>query len=246
MDQNYIKHVQYNLSSLGSGKDPFLRYTPEKAENLRFTFKGYENIKRNFSQTYQDIFVLSMLNGKREGYYLEIGSADPFYGNNTALLEVDFDWKGISIEIKESEVKKFKNQRKNTVVCRDALTINYATFLQGINAPAIIDYLQIDCEPPEASYNILISLPFELYKFRVITFEHDYYADASRKIRGLSRNYLLKMGYVLVAPNIAPDDKCSFEDWWVHPSLINVNILNLMKCNNDEVKNAEKYIFKKR
>ena len=34
----------------------------------------------------QDMFVLTVLNGKTNGTYLEIGSGDPFIGSNTALL----------------------------------------------------------------------------------------------------------------------------------------------------------------
>ena len=38
--------------------------------------KYEENIERNWSQVYQDIFVLSLLDGKRNGTYLEIGGDD--------------------------------------------------------------------------------------------------------------------------------------------------------------------------
>ena len=68
-----------------------VRYTPLKYKQMRYKFDGLEKVTRNYSQVYQDLFVLSMLDGKREGTYLEIGSADPYINSNTALLEKDFN-----------------------------------------------------------------------------------------------------------------------------------------------------------
>ena len=50
-------------------------------------FPGVEKIKKNFSQAYQDLFVLTMLQGKRSGKYLEVGANHPVEFNNTFLLE---------------------------------------------------------------------------------------------------------------------------------------------------------------
>ena len=43
------------------------------------------------SQTGQDLFVLSVLNHKRNGTFLEIGSNHPITVNNTFLLENEYD-----------------------------------------------------------------------------------------------------------------------------------------------------------
>ncbi len=59
------------------------------------------------------MFVLSMLNGKKNGTYLEIGAGSYYYGNNTYLLEKSFDWNGISIDINESLSIDFNNNRNN-------------------------------------------------------------------------------------------------------------------------------------
>jgi hypothetical protein len=81
-------------------------------KNLRYQFPGSELIDTNFSQSYQDLFVLMATKGKTYGTYLEIGSDDPYINSNTALLETKFKWQGVSIDIKEDQVTKFKNQRK--------------------------------------------------------------------------------------------------------------------------------------
>jgi len=242
LNELYLKNVQNNLSSLGSGKDPFVKYTKDQHSKLKFKFKGSKAISKNYSQTMQDMFTLAALDGKYNGYYLEIGSADPFFGSNTALLEQSFAWDGISIEIDPEEVAKFKKQRKNKVVCKDATLIEYDSFLKGINAPKDIDYLQLDCEPPETTYDILLAMPFETYRFAVITFEHDYYADASRKYRDLSRTFLTEKGYILIASDIAPDHKSSFEDWWVHPELVDEKTIRKL-LSSDGINYAGDYML---
>jgi len=192
---------------------------------------------------FQDIFVISILNGKQGGTYLEIGSGDPFKGSNTYLLESEFGWRGLSIEIKEEDVKKFNKKRKNPVLCMDASCINYEKHLEAYELPKNIDYLQVDCEPPETTYRILTSIPFDKYKFGVITFEHDYYADAYKKYRKLSRDFLRSFGYELVVPDVSMDDEHSFEDWWVHPNLIDREIINKMKVEEGKVYNAKEYMM---
>ena len=236
LSEKYQKLVQSNITSLGSGPDPFLRYHKGFYDQLKYKFPGAENIEKNYSQTYQDMFVLTMLNGKRNGKYFEIGAADPYYGSNSALLE-EFGWTGTSLEIKEEEVTKFNAVRKNKATLIDATKFDYS-ILKGH-----IDYLQVDCEPPSITFEILKMIPFEQCTFGVITFEHDYYADITRSYRELGRNYLLSKGYVLVASNIAPDDTSAYEDWWVHPKHVDPEIIKVMLKADDTTKNAEKYML---
>jgi tetratricopeptide (TPR) repeat protein len=236
LSEKYQKLVQSNITSLGSGPDPFLRYHKGFYDQLKYKFPGAENIEKNYSQTYQDMFVLTMLNGKRNGKYFEIGAADPYYGSNSALLE-EFGWTGTSLEIKEEEVTKFNAVRKNKATLIDATKFDYS-ILKGH-----IDYLQVDCEPPSITFEILKMIPFEQCTFGVITFEHDYYADITRSYRELGRNYLLSKGYVLVASNIAPNDTSAYEDWYVHPKHVDDKILKIMLAADETIKNAEKYML---
>ena len=243
MDEEFKALLQKNITSLGSSSDPFLPYTPLNYSSMMYHFEGLEDVKRNYSQTYQDLFVLSMLKGKKKGTYLEIGAADPFFGSNTALLETQFEWKGTSIEILEHEVKKFAGSRKNPIVLHDATTIDYADFLTQHQYPKDIDYLQVDCEPPSVTYDILTKIPFDKHRFAVITFEHDYYADLTKLYREKSREFLTEKGYVLVGSNISPNDNCPYEDWWVHPELVDSDVINIFASKTDCTKNAQKYMF---
>lgn len=239
LSDKYKKLVQSNITSLGSGPDPFLRYHKGLHDQLRFKFPGSESIEKNFSQSYQDMFALSMVNGKKNGTYFEIGAADPFHGNNTALLE-KVGWTGTSLEILEYEVTKFKQQRKNDVILCDATKFDYSV-LKGH-----IDYLQVDCEPPETTYEILTMLPWNQCTFGVITYEHDHYTDITQSFRKKSREFLLNKGYILIVSNISHSrDNCPYEDWWVHPKHIDKDIIKKMLADDDSIKNAEKYMFGK-
>lgn len=243
MDDDFKALLQKNITSLGSSSDPFLPYTPLNYPSMMYHFEGLENVKRNHSQTYQDLFVLSMLKGKKKGTYLEIGAADPFFGSNTALLETQFEWEGVSIEILEREVKKFAESRKNPIILHDATTIDYSKLLAQHSYPKDIDYLQVDCEPPSITYEILTKIPFDDYRFAVITFEHDYYADLTKLYREKSREFLKEKGYVLVGSNISPNDNCPYEDWWVHPELVDSDVITLFLPKDDCTKHAQKYMF---
>ncbi len=233
----YKELIQKNITSLGSSGDPFLPYDNSMSNSLRYKFADYEKIEKNYSQTFQDMFVLSMLNGKKDGRYLEIGSADPYYGSNTALLE-ELGWTGLSLEILEREVEKFKEHRTNEVILCDATKYNY----QSLDGD--FDYLQVDCEPPATTFDILTKLPFNKIKFSVITYEHDHYTDMDSAYREKSRNFLKEKGYIMVVGNIAPDDTSTYEDWYVHPDCVDPVILDIMKQDNDKIKNAKKYMLK--
>jgi hypothetical protein len=189
------------------------------------------------------MFVLAILNGKRNGTYLEIGAQEPFYQNNSALLETQFDWKGISIEIREDLCKKFAEERKNQILCKDATKINYEKLLNEFNRGTDIDYLQVDCEPSKTTFEILTAIPFEKYRFAVITYEHDHSVDVTGSYRDKSRRYLKSYGYELAVKDVAPNDEYTFEDWWVHPELVDSNLLEQMRSVNLEVTNVVKYLF---
>lgn len=244
MTPEYVADTYKNLRTIKGEMYFKLPYTHESKDKLRYKFKGLETIVYNYSQAYQDMFVLTMLDGKREGTYLEIGTADPIYNNNTYLLEKEFDWYGISIEINKDEVVKFtESSRSGPIIHADALEVDYSEELKML--PSVVDYLQIDCEPAETTYKILEKIPFSKYKFRVITYEHDYYADETKSFREKSRKFLEREGYVLVAGNIAPDRNSTFEDWWVHPKLVDEKILKEMIAPKDNIKQAEDYMFGK-
>jgi hypothetical protein len=241
MLDNHKQIVKLNLNNLSETFKNLIIYDKSMYNNLRMKFSGLSKIERNYSQVYQDMFVLTMLKGKTNGKFIEIGCADPYFNNNTYLLEKKFNWNGISIDIDQSKIDNFTKNRKSKTICSDATKINYSEILED----NIYDYLQIDCEPAIISYNILLKIPFETHKFAVITFEHDYYLDMNKEIKEKSRKYLQSFGYKMVVNNISEDKFSDFEDWWVHPDLVDKDIINKMECISDKVKKADDYMLNK-
>lgn len=236
--------IQKYLISLATGyiSEDEIKYNKDNGKKLRFNFDGCEKIEKNYSQSFQDLFVLSALNGKKNGLYLEIGAQEPFYQNNTALLETEFGWDGISIEIRKDLCDIFSQQRKNKIVCEDATKIDYLNMLNEFNKGNIFDYLQLDCEPSETTYEILLKIPFDHYKFAIITYEHDHYVDLTNSYRDKSREYLESKGYKILVSNVSPNHCSPFEDWWYHPELIPQNIVNTMQ-NISEVTDVRTYMI---
>lgn len=241
MDTIHVNAVAYNLKNIGQPLE-ISKYDNGMVDDLRYKFNGCEDIDVNYSQTYQDLFVLSMLDGKREGTYLELGSADPFYNNNTALLETKFDWKGVSIDYNRDETNKFFKERRNTVLCLDALQTDFNVLLSMSSLSSDIDYLQLDCDPATATLEILKKIPFDLYRFATITFEHDAYRVDG--VREESRAFLTEKGYKLVASDIAVNEVDSYEDWWVHPELVDPKIVEKMTDVSEGAKFCKDYMFK--
>ena len=64
-----------------------------------------------YSQYGQDVWLLSHLNNKRNGYFIEAGAGDGIRLSNTYLLEKDYSWNGICVEAYQPLYEKLKNNR---------------------------------------------------------------------------------------------------------------------------------------
>jgi hypothetical protein len=247
LDNTYKTLLESNIAKIGllPEKDSVKPYTKNNLTKLKYSFNNLEDIDKNFSQAYQDMFVLSALNGKMNGCYLEIGSSDPYKNNNTALLENKFAWSGVGLEYDEHMAQTYKKHRKNPVLCVDALIVDYEKLLQKyFPNQNNIDYLQLDIDPPQNTYEVLLSIPFDKYQFAVITYEHDYYIDISKSYRNKSREYLNSLGYKLIVPNVSPDENSPFEDWWVYPELISAERIQKLEClDKEKINQIETYFL---
>jgi len=194
------------------------RYFERDYENLKFKFSGSENIENNYSQSMQDMFVLSVLDGKRNGVYVEIGADKPRVINNSYLLESQYDWSGVSFEIESDKVNYFNTIRKNKCICADATKFDYKSLFDERKYPKQIDYLQLDCDPPQITLECLKKLPLEDYRFSVITFETDLYAGG-QDVQTEHWKILTSLGYQRVVKNIKNEGN-PYEDWWIDPLVI--------------------------
>lgn len=172
-----------------------------------------------------DWFVLQMLKEKKNGYYVELGSADPINGSNTYKLETEYDWKGVSFDYEEEHAAKFNSLRSNPCIAENAITFDYRKYFEENNFPKRIDYLQVDVDSgytkggrpagnPGTNLQGLIAVPLSTYRFSVITFEHDALIHFKQNgVRDAQREILDSLGYSLVV-------RLWHEDWWVDPEVI--------------------------
>jgi hypothetical protein len=191
------------------------------------------------SQACQDLFVLNMLNYKRDGSFLEIGSNHPIIHNNTYMLESMYNWKGIMIEYDSSFEQLYKIHRPLSIYkINDARIVNYKNILDVNNYPTNMDYLQIDLDVNNKStldtLTVLNNTVFDKYKFATITFEHDIYTGNYFNTQEISRQIFMDRGYTLLFPNVSVYWEGSFkpfEDWYVHPDLVDASTINKFKTS---------------
>ena len=191
-------------------------------------------VMKSFSQASQDLFCIKAHGFKKNGTFLEIGTNDPIIHNNTYLLESLYNWKGILVEYDKAFEHAYIEKRPNSkYFINDAQTLDYSNILDTLQFPSEIDYLQIDLDVNNRStlnvLEILDETVFDKYTFGVITFEHDIYSGNYFDTQTISRKILTDRGYVLVFPNVSVLWEGSykpFEDWYVHPELVDMNYIN--------------------
>jgi hypothetical protein len=94
---------------------------------------------KSYSQSSQDLFVEALIKGKKNGYFVEIGSNHPSIHNNTYLLEKKYNWKGLMIEYDKSFEQLYKIERPNSIYeINDARLVNYKEILDKNNFPEIL------------------------------------------------------------------------------------------------------------
>ena len=194
-----------------------LTFTQNEHDRYKFKFKGIENIERNYSRHFQDMFVLSILDGQKNGTFVEIGSGHPELFNNTLLLEKEFGWKGISLDNSERMCHIFSRSRNSSLVLADAANTDYKLLFKQHCLEQRIEFLRINAE--HASLAALKAIPFDKHEFSVLQFQHNAVWWGA-EIREESRKILSKIGYILMVSDVAVDEKSSYEDWWVHPDYV--------------------------
>jgi hypothetical protein len=186
----------------------------------------------NYSQISQDKFVLSLLKSNN-GFFLDFGCGDGITqtdpcGNNTLLLEQN-NWNGLSIDLDPRLINIFKQYRNTACECIDLTLCNIESLLKKHNCPEIIDYFSFDTDG--ATENIIQNFPFNKYKFKIITFEHDLYAIGS-KTKNLAFDILCKYGYERLIDNVNLYPHGAVEDWYIHPDFFDKS--KLIYLNNIE------------
>lgn len=218
-------------------------------DKFRWKFPGLENVETSYSQLLQDMFVLAVTDGKREGTFVEIGADSGQFINNTYLLESQFGWKGVSFDINPASEYSYKMLgRKSRFYLGDALQMNYDYILTENFSGDRVDYIQFDIEPSTNTLECLKRFPFDIFRFSCATYETDFYDPATPKevsenVRKESRKIFKDNGYVLVAGNLSNlTDTDPMEDFYLDGQYFNKYYIEKFMRNSDEPIAAHKYM----
>jgi hypothetical protein len=173
------------------------------------------------SQAYQEFFAYSI--GGDNGTYIEIGAYRPRHRSNSYSLEVDYGWKGFSLELNQKHKPAWEAciERKNPILWEDAIKFNYRRQLKHQKLPNRINYLSCDIEPPNNTFAALKQVIEQGIDFDCITYEHDISNLKMKKYTKedyniIATEYLLSKGYKVAVYNVyCNDPNYHFETWFV-------------------------------
>lgn len=187
---------------------------------------------KSYSQSGQDTWVTAMTEGMRDAFFLDIGCNHPTAINNTWLLESEFGWTGILVDILPGcEVRKGRFFQCDAANPTQELRAAYRQM------PSVVDFLSLDVD--EATLLAFKTLPLDTHRFRVACIEHDTYCRGPAT-RDAIRTKMFALGYALVGMDVCirfPDASCppgSFEDWWADPGLVKSELIQRFTCANKE------------
>ena len=181
--------------------------------------------EETYSKEHQDLFVKKLIGDN--GFFLDIGCRTPVQENNTKLLESS-GWSGMLFDIEEFFIKQCQEQRLNQSFCVDVTSKEFIEILKQNECPKVIDYISMDVDG--ASVQCLKNLLEAGFSFRCMTFEHTWDLK-NPKIENCieeSRSLLKSFGYNILFEDVTlPHGEHAgkaFEDWWIHPELLQTNI----------------------
>ncbi len=181
----------------------------------------YKNHKISHSQIFQDLFVIFSSNGKKNGFFIEIGVGNGIDFSNSLLLEKEYNWKGI---LCEPDIRNFENIEKfrsstlvKSMISEKCNTNNefflnkdpYSSSLNRIKNTERKIYTESIClnhlfkkyqlkevdyisiDTEGNEYEILKNFNFQIYKVKIFTIEHNFNLKKRKKIE----NLLKKNGY---------------------------------------------------
>jgi len=174
------------------------------------------------SDARQDQFASIVIGDKIGGFYIDIGSHHSERSNNTYYFS-KLGWRGICIEIDRTHEPSYSSRSGCNLIIGDATKVSYKEMLEASSAPLSLDYMSLDVDI--ASLEVLRIFPFDSFRPKIITIEHDAYIYGD-EYRAPQRKILEQSGYMLLASNVFveqsgyEDKECPFEDWWVEKEFL--------------------------
>ena len=174
-------------------------------------------IEKSYSREGQDIFVDLLL---EKGFFLDIGCGGPVTFSNTYALELA-GWTGVLLDSSASLIEECKRLRKSPVFLQDCTSLDWARFLEENHVPKVIDYISLDVD--DGNIAVIQNFPFDIYEFKIMTFETDCYWSNRRKeaeLRIMPQQYRM-----MLEDGVFTKDGKEYvwEDWWVNTNYIKNN-----------------------
>ena len=157
------------------------------------------------------------------------------------------------VDREDTYKEEYKSERPNSIaVIEDATKIDYYKLFKENNFPSELDFLQLDLEVRDntalQTFMLLDTQIFDKYKFSVITMEHDIYTgfENAIKTRFISRERLRERGYfcvfedILDPPDVRSELDYPYEDWWVHPDLVDMGFIRRLQLKNADKNHSVK------
>lgn len=178
---------------------------------------------------HQDRFCLLMLPNTNITF-LDIGCHHPIGANNTFLLENYANGRGIGFDIHDWS-KEWAGARQNKFIHADATTFKWSEELPNypIFSNKVIDYISFDVD--DATLSAFNNFPWKEYEFKVMTIEHDRYRVGDETCNA-TRKVLRDLGYELICEDVIAEGYGEFEDWWVNPKYVDMNIAEKLRCKS--------------
>lgn len=173
------------------------------------------------SQAGQDRFVDHVLDGMRDGLFVDCGCCHPVQLSNSFALEDELGWRGGLIDLDENAVNSCREyrSRKNLFFHEEATTADWTHILDAVSGNRNIDYLSLDCDGA-TPLTLAVILSGAKPRFRVLSVEHDAYRFGPEP-RTAIVDLLAVHKYEILCADVCHEGM-PFEVWAVDPGLVDM------------------------
>lgn len=188
------------------------------------------------AKEHQDIFAYKLCGD--DGFYWDIGCNEPCackgdWGNNTYSLEKNHGWKGLLFDIREhyaNEQWGLEGRPNSKFFPIDATSDEFVEVVKRETKTDYVDFISMDIDD-NGTLLVLENIIKTDIPFKAMTLEHN--NNIGEKCKEESRTFLRSKGYVTLFSDVKfyprssePGESGIFEDWWVHPSYFDEEILS--------------------
>lgn len=179
-------------------------------QNQEFNLKTFDHVSIMVEHEHASLinsFALRFCGDKENGTYVEVGSSHWLEGNNSYMLEKEFGWTGVGIDIEEHYVNGYNKNRSNPCILGDATKVNWDQYFEENNFPKQIDHLSIDTD--QTNLLSLLNMPLSRYRFSTIVIENresnSMSDDINNRVQKVQQEILSKYNYTLVGSGYTDD-----------------------------------------